>query len=447
MRKDLLKFVAAVVSLFALSAPVQAQDTLRLTLDEALEIALSENLTVKVADMEISRTGYAKKGTYASLFPQINFSGNYQGTIKKQVMVMGDQSFSIGTDHTWSTGFSLNMPIVSATLWKSLQITALDVELAVEKARSSRQDLINQVEQAFFTTLLAKDSYGVYKENYDNALADYNDIKEKYDNGRVAKYDLIRADVAVQNAKPTMLDAKNNIELSLWKLKALLGIDLNTNIDCAGSLADYVDQMERIALDSKVSLDANSTLKQLGIQEDMLYKSYKMKIAQYYPSLNFSLSYQWIAMTDDWKFSTFKWNPYSVGALSLTIPIFSGGQRYHSVKQAKVQYNQLQLQRENAARELEVAARQAMSSMDTYIEQYDAASKNIEGAETGYQIAQKRYDVGSGTITELKDSQLALLMARLNLNQSIYSYLVAKSSLDKILGVNANNMVENNKNN
>ena len=90
MKKQVLKTIVAVVSLFALSVPVHAQDTLKLTLEEALEIALSDNLTVKVADMEIEKTGYAKKGTYASLFPQIDFSTNYQGAIKKQVMVMGD---------------------------------------------------------------------------------------------------------------------------------------------------------------------------------------------------------------------------------------------------------------------------------------------------------------------------------------------------------------------
>lgn len=443
MMKQVMKTIVAFVLLAAISVPLQAQDTLKLTLKEALDIALSDNLSVKVADMEVKRTGYAKKGTYAALFPQIDFSANYQGAIKKQVMVMGEQSFEIGKDHTWSTGFSLGMPLVSATLWKSIQITAIDVELAVEKARSSRQELIDQVQQTFYTTLLANDSYLVYKENYENALSDYNDVKEKYENGRVAKYDLIRADVALQNAKPSMYDAKNNIELCLWKLKALLGVDLDMSIACVGSLADYSDQMREVALNSEVSLTENSTMKQLELQDEMLHKTYQMQLAKYYPSLNLSLSYQWIAMEDNLKLKDYAWNPYSVAGLSITIPIFSGGQRFHSVKQTKVQREQLQLQKENTARELEVAVRQSLSSMDTYVKQFEAAEKNIEGAETGYDIAQKRYDVGSGTLLELQDSQLALLQARLNLNQSVYNYLVAKSSLDKILGVTGNNVVEN----
>ena len=441
MRKQAFKIIVAIVSLVVLTVPSYAQDTLKLTLDEALEIALSDNLTVKVADMEIQKKGYAKKGTYASLFPQIDFSTAYQGAIKKQVVVFNGQTIEMGKDHTWSTGFSMAMPLISVPLWKSLQITAMDVELAVEQAKASRQDLIAQVEQTFYTTLLANDSYNVYKENYNNVLSDYNDVKEQYDNGKVAKFDLVRAEVALQNAKPVMYDAKNNVELCLWKLKALLALDLDMAIECVGSLDGYKGQLQSVA-NKDYSLAENSTLKQLELQDKMLHKTYQAQLAKYYPSLNLSLSYQWIAMEDNMKMSQYKWNPYSTAAVALTIPIFSGGQRYHTVKQTKVQREQLQLQKENAIRELEVAVRQSLNSMETCLNQFEAAQAGIEGAETGYSIAQKMYEVGSGTLLQLQDSQLALLQAKLNLNQSIYNYLIAKSSLDKILGVNGNNVVE-----
>lgn len=432
-----LKTIVAIVSLFALGVPSFAQDTLKLTLQDALEIALSENLTVKVADMEIKRTEYAKKGTYASLFPQIDFSFNYQGAIKKQTMFMGDQSFQIGRDHTWSTGFSLGMPLVSVPLWKSLKITGMDVELSVEKARASRQDLVDQIKQTFYTTLLANDSYEVYKENYENTLEDLEDVKKKYENGKAAKFDLIRAEVNVQNAIPAMYDAQNSVTLALWKLKALMGVDLNLNIACVGNLTDYKNELADADMHASVDLGNNSTLKQLDIQREMLQKSHEINIAKYYPSLNLSVNYQWLAMENNLKFGDYMWNPYSTAAISLAIPIFSGGQRFHAVKQTKVQKQQLDLQIENAQRELEVGVRSALSSMQTCKEQHLAAAKSIEGAEAGYEIAQKRYEIGSGTLLELNDAQLALLQARLYVNQSIYNYLVAKSTLDKLLGVDA----------
>ena len=83
-RTKITKFLVAVAATLFVSSSVWAQDTLRLTLDDALKVAMGENISVKVADKEVKRTEYARKGTYASLFPQVDFSGAYQRAIKKQ---------------------------------------------------------------------------------------------------------------------------------------------------------------------------------------------------------------------------------------------------------------------------------------------------------------------------------------------------------------------------
>lgn len=445
MRKGILKLILTVCA-GAMSVQAFAQDTLHLTLDDALKIALSENRTLKIADMEVIKKGYARKGTYASLFPQIDFSTNYQRTIKKQVLVMGDQSIAIGTDNTWSTGFSASMPLVNVPLWKSIQITGQDVELAVEKARGSKIDLIEQVKQSFFAVLMAKDSYDVYKENYATAIDNYNVVKDKYDAGKTSQYDLLTAEVAVRNAEPNMYNAQGNIIVTQWQLKAVLGLDLKNEIVCDGNLKDYeyelarVSEQDPMAAADTLSLSKNSTLKQLEIQDEQLHKTYQSQLAKYYPTLAGSISYNWNAMTNTFRFNQFNWTPYSVAGISLTIPIFSGGQRYYTLKQTKVQREQMALQIEETRKNLEVSVTQSLSSLNTSAKQYIAAKKSIESAEKGNSIAQKRYEIGSGTLLEMQNSQLALMQSRLNLNSSIYNYLVTKSSLDKILGVSVDSL-------
>ena len=104
-RTKFTKFLVAVVATLFVSSSVMAQDTLYLSLDDALKVAMSENISVKVADKEIKRTEYARKGTYASLFPQVDFSGAYQRAIKKQRMHMnmGGQELDIevGVSNTY----------------------------------------------------------------------------------------------------------------------------------------------------------------------------------------------------------------------------------------------------------------------------------------------------------------------------------------------------------
>ena len=435
-RTKFTKFLVAVAAAVVVSSSAWGQETLHLTLDDALKVALSENVSVKVADMEVTRTEYAQKGTYASLFPQIDFTGSYQRAIKKQKMFMMDMEIVIGRNNTYTMGFNAALPLVNVELWKAIQITGMDVELAVEKAKGSKVDLIDQVNQAFYGVLLAKDLYNVYKENYDNAKDNYDDVKAKFDTGIASKFEFLSAEVAMQNAEPNVYDAQNSILLANWKLKALLGIDLNQEIECVGSLSDFERTVADVASYDSLSIENNSTVKQLEIQERMLDKTYEMKLAKYYPTLAGQISYNWMAMEENFKFSDYKFNPYSTGVLALTIPIFSGGKRYNDLRQTKIQQEQLALQKEDAIRNIEIGVMQVVSSLETSLKQYQAAQKTIEGAQAGYEIAKKMYDVGSGTLLELQEAQLGLLQAKLNLNQSVFTYMTLKSSLDKLLGVN-----------
>lgn len=430
------------MGLLVISTNMKAQtenDTLKLTLDDALEIAGSENLTVKVAGKEISKQEYAKKGTYAALFPQVDFSGNYQRTIDKQVMYMDgvpgmDGGIKVGRDNNWSTGFTASMPVISVSLWKNLKISGYDVELSVEKARSSRIEMTDQVKRAYYSVLLASDAYDVFRDAYDNAVHNYNEIRQKYEQGILAEYDLIRANVNVKNAEPNMYDAENSLILAHWQLKALMGIDLERNIACVGSLADFEKDLIGDYLTTDTSLGNNTDLKQLDIQYKQLEKSKQMQIAQYYPSLNVQYSHMWNSMNNNFRFGDYKWDPYSTVSLSLSIPIFSGGKRLSDVKQTQINLQQLSFQRLDTERNLKVAVKQSTDQMGTCIKQYSAARAGVAESEKGYTISMKRYETGEGTLLEINDSQLSLTQARLNLNQSVYNYLIAKSSLEKTLG-------------
>ncbi|MBR6759845.1 MAG: TolC family protein [Alistipes sp.] len=414
------------------SEAVKGAEPVVLTLEQALEIALSENPTVQVADKTIEVKKYAKKGTYASLWPEISASATYQRYIKKQTFHIMGQTMEVGTANNYSGGLSAAMPVVNAQLWKSLKLSAMDVELAVEQARSSRIDMIEQVSKAFYQVLLAKDSYDVYKRVYDNAVENHKIVEMRYKAGQVSEYDYIRSQVSVANAEPNVFNAENSIVLALWQLKALLGMDLNVDIDCAGRLADYES-----ALTAQIEmgdLRNNSTMQQLDIQERMLEQALKVKRAANIPSLALSVNYNFTAMDETYKFSQYHWNPYSVAVLNLSIPIFSGGKRRAEINQAKLDLANIELQRENAERQLHTAMMSYYSNMQTNVKQYYASSQTISQAKRGYDIAVKRYEVGGGTLVDIDNSQLAYTQAELSRSAAIYDYLVNLASMDKLVG-------------
>ena len=415
------------------AAASSQQGALVLTLDDALKIALSESPTVQIADQTIQAKKYAKKGTYAALWPEIYASASYQRYIEKPSFHIMGQTVKMGTTNTMAGGFSAAMPFINAQLWKSLKLSGMDVELAVEQARSSRIDMIEQVSKAFYQVLLAKDSYEVYKRVYDNAAENHKIVEKRYSVGQVSEYDFIRSQVNVANAEPNVFNAENTIALALWQLKALLGMDLDVLIDCAGTLADYEAQMSA-QIDSQNSLVNNSTLKQLDIQERMLTQNLKIQRAANLHTLAGTINYQLTAMDETLALAHYNWMGSSTAMFSLNVPIFSGGKRRAAINQAKIDLAKMQLQREDAERQLRMAAMSYYSSMQTNLKQYHAASQTISQAKRGYDIAVKRYEVGSGTLVEIDNSQLAYTQAELSRSNAIYNYLINKVSLDKLSG-------------
>lgn len=435
-----------------------------ISIEQALEIALSENASVKVADMEVLRTGYARKGSYASLFPQIDGNAAYQRTIKKQVMYMdfdmpgmgggeGDSSsssssssvaagdgFEVGRWNTWSAGVSASMPLVNAQLWQSLKISDMDVELAVEKARSSKLEMVKQVKQAYFACLLAKEAFGVYKSVYENALANLEQTQRKYNAQKASELDLARAKTSLANAIPNVFDAENSVVLSLWQLKAVMGVDLSEEIDVDGTLLDYDDELLEVSVCmEQPDLSGNSSLRQLDIQAQQLAASIKAQEYASLPSIALSFSYSMNAMTNDFKFNTYRWSPYSYVGLSLQLPIFAGGKRANAVRQARVQADELAVQTQETERQLRIAIRQCLNTMDTAVKSYSSALSAVESAGKAYDIASKSYSVGKNTLTDLNDAQLALTQARLTSSQAVYNYLVAKANLESHIGADFTN--------
>ncbi len=471
--------LAAAAAIFPAAASAQYIDgeapavtdtsgTVVLSLEDALKVALSENVSVKVADKEIEKAKYAKKGTYASLFPQVDATGSYQRTIKKQVMYMdidsdamggmggmsggtdsgdtdsGDTGgsgssssaagFSVGRWNTFNAGVSASLPIVNAQLWKSIQISGDAVELAVEQARSSRLDMVTQVKQAYYAVLLAKQAFNVYKDVYENAVENFGLTEKKYNAGKASELEYTRAKANVAAAVPNVYSSESQVILALWQLKAVMGVDLDMNMDVSGSLDDYAAEMRYMSSDENSDLSGNTSLRQLAIQAEQLAKTVQLQKYAYLPTLAVSYSYSMYAMENDFKFSNYKWSPYSYAGLSLSIPIFSGGKRYNDVRQAKVNQAELDLQRINTERQLKISVRQYVTTMETDMKSYYSALDAVELARKAYDISTKSFNVGKSTITDLNDARLTLTQAELSRSQAVYDYMVAKSNLEKTLG-------------
>ena len=474
MKKRLSIWIAIACMSGGIAASAQymqsADSVLVLNKEKALTIALSENPTIKIADIEIKKKDYTKRESIAGLLPQIDAAASYSRTLKKQQMYMSggsfdmgsimesflgpiykelgipmpdsgsssfsssEEGFEVGLDNTYSMGFTATLPIIAPQLWKSLGINEIDIQTSVEAARSSRLSLVNQVEKAYYNLMLCQDSYKVIKDQYDNAKLNAETYKKQYEQGTASEYDVLRAEVAVHNIEPSLLSAENAVRLVKLQLKVLLGIDNNIDIVVDDNLSNYEENMYDITMRLDLSLENNTDLRTLDLQTKMLEKTVTLQKFAYIPTLAAQFNYSWISMTDGSPFKDFRWNPYSTVALSLQIPIFSGGARYYRVKQAQANVAQMGFQRDNLERNLNMQLESQIDAIEKCVKQIGSNKLGVTQAEKAYAIMQKSFEIGSATFIELNDADLALTNSRLSYNQAIYDFLAAKSDLQLLLG-------------
>jgi len=337
--------------------------------------------------------------------------------------------------NTANAGLSINLPLFAPAVYRAMSMTKTDIELAVEKSRASELDLINQVTKAYYQLMLAQDSYEVLQGSYKLAEDNFNVVNAKYQQGAVSEFDKISAEVQMRSIKPNVISAANAVTLAKLQLKVLMGITADVDIKTDDNLTNYESMLFANQLkEEDMSLENNTTMKQFELNMKLLEKNVKSLKTNFMPTLSMSFSYQYQSLYNpNINFFDYTWSNSSSLMFNLSIPLYRAS-NFTKVKSARIQMRQLDWNRIDTERKLNMQVVSYRNNMTASSEQVVSNKENVMQAEKAVQIAGKRYEVGKGTVLELNSSQVSLTQAQLTYNQSIYDYLVAKADLDQVLG-------------
>ncbi|MDR0511231.1 MAG: TolC family protein [Rikenellaceae bacterium] len=461
----MLKKLCAMAACVALTPGIYAQQQMELTLERAIEIALSDNPTIKVADLEVERYDYVKQQGKAKLWPEIAATVSYSRSIVQQNM----GGLKLGADNTFTGGLTLSLPLLAMGVYKNLQLTDQQALAAVEKARGSKIELTAEVKKAYYNVLLARRAVEVLHASEQNVSETVDNVRRMYDNGLTAEYDLITAEVQLSNLRPSIIQAEQGEQLAGKMLKMYLGIPSEVEVRATGSLDQMKQQAQADPGAASRDLSNNTDMRNLEIQQRIMQKQLELVNSQRLPVLSAFGQAQLIGMDRkpidfgssitsslgaylaplyaqhpglsmpvpppaapqkykyDWQ------NPISVG-VQLSIPIFSGRTLDYQARQTRNAIKQLELNKQYAEQGLNVQLETAIDNMVAAGEKMRSNEKTIAQAEKAYGIASTRYNAGAGTILELNTSELALTQARLNYTQAVFDLLSARAEYDKIIG-------------
>ncbi|GAB6282186.1 MAG: TolC family protein [Ignavibacterium sp.] len=434
-------------SLMNLSIFGQTKDSsiVTLTLEKAINLALDINANLKVANLEVQKSQAQIVEARSYLFPQLNASGQYIRNIEKPVIFLppggpfggsgGSSTLEIGYDNSYIGTLGLTMPLFSNQVFSGLSIAKLNNEINSENLRAVKSQTISDVTKSFLSVLLTREYRDLLQKSLDNALENLNNIKSLNAQGVVADYDLLRAEVQVENLRPQVLQAEDNYQIASDALKITIGLDASVDIEVVGNLTfDSTYQTPNTDEITQQVLMSNPDLQKLEKQTQLTKESIGFEKSAIYPSLALFGNYQYQTQANDFKISDYQWVSTFAMGVQLQIPIFTGFKTKSRIEQAQVTNSQVEEQRRAYNEAIQTQVKNVLFRIEQARHRVQVQTKSIEQAEKGYEIARVRYQNGIGTQLEVNDADLALRQVRANYIQAVYDFQVAIADLQQLTG-------------
>lgn len=415
----------------------ESKDTLNLTLNQAIMIALEKNWDIQIANEDVKKAEEQINEAYANAFPRLEFSGRYTRNIKSPVLFIpgntpfneSDQTLMIelGSKNSYDLGFSVSQVIYNQKVNTAIQIANEYSNYSRYGEKSTKQQIINSVKKSFYNVLLMQELLVVSNQNYGVAKATFQNVSALYTQGVVSEYDLLRSEVQVANVQPMVIQTENNLELMKNYLKNLLALDLEQPIKLIGKFTFEEVPSNLIDQYSTEAIDNNPLINQLKVQSSLLEKNITIQRSDYFPTLAFFGQYQFQSQDNTFKFKEYNWAKTFFVGLQLSYTLFDGFSRGARIEQAVIDKQKVDFSRMKYEETLKIQILQAKMKMEEAKKRITAQEKSLQQAEKALKIAQSRYKNGVGTQLELIDTQAALTFAKTNYAQAIYDYLIAKS--------------------
>lgn len=456
-----LNIFISFILVFAIQFSTSAQSKVY-TLDEAINTALSNNRDVTISVMNVKKAEAAVDEAFGYALPSLDLSGSFSHFLEKPKMSFPDfgsllqnATYSILFDehilprdenkfkamqnvlqsfaqtNNYSTSLTLSQTLFSSAVFKGIGASRIYYDLAKADLNSTVSKTVLSVQKTFYGVLLSKEVLDITRQSFENAEANLNDVKALYREGLVSEFDMLQAEVQVENIRPVVLQMENNLQSAKDGLKIILGINQNDDIDVAGEFVykpyDISNEEELI----NEALVSNFEIKTLDLKKQVDEAFIQLDVANYWPNIAAFGQYTYAGSSDNWKFNNY--SSATIG-INFSMNLWQGNRTKNAVQQSTITYQQTdeQLKQLKDYTLLNVKVKlQELRRVQTVI---DAQNRNVEVAQRAYDIAKVRYKEGAGSQIELQNTDLALKQARLNRIQSMYSYLITKYEIDQILG-------------
>jgi outer membrane protein len=440
-------FYVAFLSILITPVLVRAQDksvavppnapTQRLTLEQAVALAIKQNPTEQIGLLNAAESVQDKNISRAALLPQADLRVadsanrvNLRAEFGGKPIFPGSPALPghVGPYQIFSAGPTFSSPIIDLTLWKRYQASRADVTAAKADSLSTREQVILLVVSQYIGTLRAVANVEASRSRVDLAQALYDQAADLQKEGVGTGIDTLRANVELQNEKQVLIEAENNRDSSLFGLSKLLNLDPRQKIELADSLSFFDTPQPDVEASIDQALSGREEWKAIEARE----KSSKLeKQATQYerlPSLHFDGNWAYLGTSINNGIPTYQYQA------SFDVPIFTSGRIKAEVTKADIELQKLQQQKADLRNQIALDVKTSLLNLQSARNEVEVANLGVKLARDEVDQARDRFKAGVANNIEVISAQDSLSRANDNQIAALYRFNQARADYARAIG-------------
>lgn len=419
---------------------VTTDQTLSLSLQEAMELAVDQNFNLEQAGYDVDKTKAQFRQTNAVFLPQVSFEYNAISTddplnvfgfkLKQEVVSQQDFNPVLLNDpdayENYSAKFEVRQPLINPDMF--LQRSAMKSQLnsANEQLEGTKNYVRYQVRQQYYNLILHNEQIEVLESALKTAGEHRRQAQNYFEEGLISKEDYLSAKVYELDMESRMLQTKNALEKVQEDMALLLGLEGNITVQPTDEL-NYELQADAAVATNDFEVN-NAQTRAIDHKVQAAKKMVRASEFSFIPKINLFGSYEF----NDNEFAGFDASSYMIGA-NLRWDIFSGFSKVGKVMEAKADYRKAQSMQESHRLDQENKVRQAMRSIDHATKQISLTEQAIEQSTEDVKIRTNRYVEGMERTTDLLEAETKLAEAKLKNVMALYQYNMSIAALEMLI--------------
>jgi len=419
------------IAILALFLSMTSSDTLSFTVEEAIDFALQNNPEIAQLTIEFQKSKEQVGQAISTFYPTITATGYYAYVTEVPIIQFDSIPISFGAKENYNVQVSLQQVLFAwGKLYNAFKISDLASDIANLNLLRKQQDIRYSITDAFYGLLVLEEYVKQAHASLTQLERFAAAVETRYKAGLVSQFDLLRAQVQVQNLKPMVIESENSLNLAREGFKLLLGMKLDNEFMLTGEvqMIDEEFSLEQLVADA---LQNRPEVKNLKKAERIARLSQAITRRANLPTLVGGTTYDRskpFGITGD------EWGSKITFNLAFQWTLFSGFSNLYKSREAALMLKETRLAMDNLDRAITVEVRQAYLSFLAAKEAIGAAEKNVGQASKAFEIIETRYKSGLATNLEVLDTELAYRQAQVNYLSALKNYNTSLAQIYKAVG-------------